>query len=91
MDKKTCLKYISDYKESCKIIYSEIKCKADSISKMNIVELNTYLKKIKNLRNRSKKCYEYRIYYKNHCVDRNKRDTGHEHAIEKAFKYYEMC
>ena len=90
--KNECKAYYKTYKESCKIIYSDIKCNTNKvIQNMNITQLHDHLVKMKSLKNKSKRCYEYRELYRDNCVDKNLRDEGHEYSIEKAFKYYKIC
>lgn len=92
--KKECNKLINDYKEHCKIVYSNITCHIDNqhqIHKMSLDELNKYLKTFLPLHKSSQECYKLRKEYKNLCVGMERHDSGHEYAIEKAIHYNKLC
>jgi hypothetical protein len=85
-----CHEYLTAYKQQCKVVYSDIKCEIQNIDTMSIIDLNLHLKQMQRLYNKSKKCYEFRVLYQSQCVQGN-IDKGHDHAIRKAFKYFNQC
>jgi hypothetical protein len=92
--REDCYKLINDYKEHCKVVYSNITCHVDNehkIHKMSLQELNQYLKTFLPLHKKSQECYKLRKIYKSLCVAVEKRDSGHDYAIEKAIHYNKLC
>lgn len=91
LSRKQCFKTYIEYKRACEIVYSDIKCDIKGIEKMNREELNEYVKKIQQLYIKSGVCARLRKVYRDLCITEEKRDEGHDYAIEKASKYEIVC
>lgn len=91
LSRKQCFKTYMEYKRACDIVYSDMKCDIKGIEEMSREELNEYVRKIQKLYIKSGVCVRLRKIYREMCVSEEKRDKGHEYAIDKANKYTTMC
>ena len=87
----SCLRKYFKYKTICEIIYSQITCEVKDITTMNLQELAVFIQKILKLSNKSESCQILREEYRDTCIQEEKRDQGHEHAIRVAKKYTGVC
>lgn len=91
LTRRQCFKTYIEYKRACEIVYSDIKCDTVGINEMSRDELNEYVKRIQQLYIKSGVCARLRKIYRDLCITEEKRDEGHNFAIEKASKYTVVC
>jgi hypothetical protein len=60
------------------------------VSTMGKTELTDFLQQVQSLNIYSQKCYSLREEYRDKCVEENKRDQGHEIAIQNAKDYHTL-